>query len=399
VQIAFISYWSCPRSRLGVLSSGGMNVYTLNLARELGKLGHRVDIFTKTHQSHEKRINQLVHNVRLIHLDSGYGNDYIKSRQFGKNLLKFIKENSWEYDIFHAHYFFSGLSFLESASDKPMAMTFHTLGEMKKKYAGIDDSFRIKAEKNIAAKASALIASTELEKDELVRYYQTKPGKVHVVSPGVDHHLFRPLDKNKSREKLNLPKTKKIILFVGRIDPVKGINLLIDAVGNLTDKHPEFEKTVQVLLIGGDIKSRLFWQNPEVKKIVRNIAGRNLSCCIKFLGSKAHNRLPGYYSAADLVVLPSVYESFGLVVLEAMSGGAAIIASGSGGLKHLIEDGDTGIFFKSQDAQDLAKKIWELLHNPQKMESLGKNAYTESHKYCWDKQAEKIVKVYRQLIR
>ena len=380
MQIAFLSYWSCPRSPLGVLSSGGMNVYILNLAAELTKLGHRVDIFTKSHSPHKSHIINIRKNIRLIHLKG----------HIVTNLTGFIKKNSLRYDILHAHYYYSAEIGVEVSRQLklPLAVTFHTLGEMKKIYAGIIDKSRIETEQGIVGKADALIASTELEKDELIRYYQADPEKIHVVIPGVDHRLFRPKNKAFSRRKLSLPPNKKIILFVGRIDPVKGINLLIEAAGEIE---------AEVILIGGDIKSRRFWQNREVKRIKENIESKKLESRIKFLGSKAHRLLPWFYSAADLVVLPSVYESFGLVILEAMACAAPIIASRSGGLKYLIEDGKTGVFFESGNSADLAEKLKKLLLSEKQLVQMGTRAYWESQKYCWDKQAVKMVEVYRKL--
>ena len=390
MQIAFLSYWSCPRTPLGILSSGGMNVYILNLASELAKLGHRIDIFTREHSRQKNNIVNIGRYVRLIHLKATGDDNYQKSLEFGRNLIGFIKNNSLKYDIFHSHYYYSALSGIEVVKHvkAPLAVTFHTLGEMKKIYAGTIDKPRIEAERGIVGDADALIASTELEKDELIRYYQANPEKIHVVIPGVDHRLFRPKSMTLSRRKLNLPQNKKIILFVGRIDPVKGIRLLIEAVGGMQ---------VEVLLIGGDIKSRSFWQHPEVKRIKDNIESKKLEGRIKFLGSKAHRLLPWFYSAADLVVLPSVYESFGLVILEAMACAAPIIASRSGGLKYLIEDGKTGVFFESGNSADLAEKLKKLLLSEKQLVQMGTRAYWESQKYCWDKQAVKMVEVYRKL--
>ena len=380
MQIAFLSYWSCPRSPLGVLSSGGMNVYILNLAAELTKLGHRVDIFTKSHSPHKSHIINIRKNIRLIHLKG----------HIVTNLTGFIKKNSLRYDILHAHYYYSAEIGVEVSRQLklPLAVTFHTLGEMKKIYAGIIDKSRIETEQGIVGKADALIASTELEKDELIRYYQADPEKIHVVIPGVDHRLFRPKNKAFSRRKLNLPPNKKIILFVGRIDPVKGINLLIEAAGEIE---------AEVILIGGDIKSRRFWQNREVKRIKENIESKKLEDRIKFLGSKAQRLLPWFYSAADLVVLPSVYESFGFVILEAMACAAAVVVSRSGGLKYLIEDGKTGTFFESGNPADLADKLKKLMRSEKQTVQMGIRAYQESQKYCWDKQAAKMVEVYRRI--
>lgn len=401
MNIAFISYWSCPVTRLGVLRAGGMNVYLLNLSRELANLGQRIDIYTRTHQEKDIRIIPLNKSVRLIHLPQSYKDHYKAAEKFAVKIGDFIRKERLEYDILHAHYYYSGLTglILKRSLDLPLIQTFHTLGVMKKIYAGINDGARITAEKKITAGTDTIIASTLLEKETLEKHYAAVPSKIHVVSPGVDHHLFTPYDKKAARKTLGLPRDKKIILFVGRIDPVKGLSLLIEAIFRLTQKYSFFQDRYRVLLIGGDIESRAFWRHPEVRRIKKLIIEKKIDCCIKFLGSKPYKVLPKYYAAADVVVMPSVYESFGLVVIEAMACGAAILASRVGGIKYLINHGKNGWLFESGNSQDLSQKLWDLLENKKERQKLAGNAIISSKAYCWDKQAAKIARIYEGLIK
>lgn len=399
MRIAVISYWSCPLLRLGVLQAGGMNVYVLNLANQLGLLGNKIDIFTRSHRYSDESVLKVNNNVRVIHLTVDNEDHYQNVKEFSRRITKYIKSQGIEYHLIHAHYYYSGLVglIIKKELDLPMIQTFHTLAEMKKKYGGIIDKQRTDNELKIVKYADAIIASTQLEEKDLIEYYQANKNKIYVVHPGVNHHIFKPYNKTLARSKLHLPQKQKIILFVGRIDPIKGITTLIEAVDLLSKTYKTFQNKFRILLIGGDINSRIFWQHPEVIRIKNLIINKKLSCCVKFLGSQPHHLLPLYYSAADVTVLPSVYESFGLVVLEAMACRSTVIASEVGGLKSLIKDKINGLFFKSNDDADLGKILWSILHDSKLRYKLAKAAYRTSQKYCWDIQAEKIFKVYQNL--
>lgn len=400
MKIAFISYWSCPLTRLGVLTAGGMNVYVLNLANNLGFMGHQVDIFTRSHRENDEKILSTHKNVRIIHLNGLRDNLYEDILPFAEKICAFMQKFSSQYDILHAHYYYSGLIglILKGKLSVPLVATFHALGIMKELYGGKIDKRRINSEKKIAKYADGVVSSIELERKELITNYQADGKKIFTVPLGVNHHVFRKIDKTSARKKVDIPQKQKIILFVGRIDPIKGISLLIEAVYMLSLKFSNFENNFRVLLIGGDIQSRNFWRHPEVVKIQMLIEKLDLACCVKFIGSKPHSLLPYYYSGSDIVIMPSKHESFGLVVLEAMASGAAVIASKVGGLSYLIKDNETGRFFKSGDSSDLSKIIWELLNDDGQRNRLGKNAIMESKKYCWDIQAMNILEIYKKLI-
>ncbi|MBI3379741.1 glycosyltransferase [Candidatus Gottesmanbacteria bacterium] len=400
MNIAFISYWSCPLTRLGVLSSGGMNVYVLNLANNLGTLGHTVDIYTHSHHENDEKILQIHKNVRIIHFSVHTIDHYQGVESFANKMLDFMGKNSLQYDLLHSHYFYSSLvgQIIKKSLHIPLFTTFHALGITKELYGGISDKLRIQSEKNIVNFSDGIISSVELEKKELVDKYKADAQKIFVVAPGVNHHVFKKIDRKKARMKIGITSDEKIILFVGRIDPIKGISILINAVSKLSKKFTDFKDNFKVLLIGGDIESRTFWRNPEVIKIQTLIERLDLACCIKFIGNRPHNVLPYYYSASDIVIMPSRYESFGLVVLEAMASGTAVIASKVGGLSYLIKDKVSGRFFRSGDVENLGEVIWELLNDDKQRDNLGKKAIIESQKYCWDLQAEKIIGFYKKYL-
>ncbi len=394
MNIMMVSYWSCPLTRPGILKAGGMNIYILNLVYHLSRLGHKIDIYTRIHRGKDEESVEIHKNTRIIHLASSDINSY------KKRILKYIHNNNFKYDLIHAHYYYSGLigCSLKKELSIPLIVTFHTLGIMKKIYLHINDKERIDYEKNITKNADGIIVSTELELHDLVKYYHVSSKKIFVVSPGVNHRIFKRYDKNYSRRKLNLEEDKKIIIFIGRIDPVKRINLLIKAVARLSRIHPSFSNKFRVFLIGGDIGNKEFWKDKEVKKIKYLIAKSNLECCVKFIGSQPHNLLPFYYSAADVVVMPSIYESFGFVVLEALACGSTVLASRTGGMTFLIKDGENGRYFNNDDYDNLSDILWELLNDSKQRIKLGNNALKSVRNYCWEKQAQKIVDIYRNLL-
>lgn len=400
MRIAMISYWACPLTRLGVFRGGGMSVYILQFANFLGMSGITVDIYTRSHHDHDEKVLETHKNVRVIHIPSQNKDTYRDTKEYAQKLRYFITSHNIHYDLLHAHYYYSGIVglLLQKQLNIPLVQTFHTLGIMKQLYGGEIDRKRIETEKEIVQKVDGIIASTDLERDVLRQEYKGDKRKIFVVHPGVNHHIFRPYKKAFCRKKLGISQDKKIILFVGRIDPIKGIHLLIEAVASLSRAHPSFEKKFQVLLIGGDIRSSGFWRHPEVHKIKALIGKRQIDCCVKFMGSQPYDKLPFYYAASDIVVMPSVYESFGFVVLEALASGAAVLASKVGGLTYLIQDKINGRFFESNNKESLTHALWELLGDTKQRKKLSLGAFLSSQKYCWDKQAEELRKIYKKFL-
>lgn len=401
-----ISFHTCPLSTPGVWDAGGLNVYVLHLAKELGKLGWAVDIYTKDHSGTKKKIVNLKNNVRVIHLKVGERRNVKKDElinlvpEFSLKIKSFIKERSLSYQIIYAHYYLSGLcaEILSYDLAVPFILTFHTLGVLKKIYGSKPNTKRILLEEKVAEASARIIVSTELEKKSLQDYYGVPGSKIVVLPPGVDTNLFHQRSKDESRSRLNLPEEKRIILFVGRIDPIKGLTNLVASVHQLVRLHPDFEENFLVLLVGGQVHSRAFWQQPEVIRVKRMIERKGLSCCVKFLGAKPHRQLIYYYSAADVVVLPSAYESFGLVIMEAMACGRAVLASRVGGLKFLVENEKTGMLFANKNRRQLSQKLWLLLQDSELRKKLGAEAAKAVRQLSWSKQAGLISTLMTDLI-
>jgi D-inositol-3-phosphate glycosyltransferase len=393
-----ISYWTSPLASLGVWEAGGMNVYVLSLASALSEEGHTVDIVTRT-KKRVLSVTKLNNRLRVVHIPGKISRYYSDMIPFSNKINDYINEKKLKYDVIHSHYYYSGLIGLNIKMKLgiPLVHSFHTLGALKEKSVGVSDKKRIQSEKRIILNADKIISSTILEKNDLEHYYHANPEKISVEAPGVDHHLFHPINKQTARKKLNLDNEAPIVLFVGRIDPVKGIRILIESVVELVKLHDKRLENLKVFLIGGDVKQKKFWKQKVVTESMKIIKHNNLENCVQFIGSRSHHKLPLFYSACDTMVLPSVYESFGLVLIEAMSCGAAVIASRAGGPEQIIHDNKNGRLFESGNSSELAHILTELLLNENKRNKIGKEAIRTSQDYCWDKQSRKIISIYKSL--
>jgi D-inositol-3-phosphate glycosyltransferase len=369
LKIAMLSAHSCPVGDLGARDTGGMSVYIRELARELGKQGHQVDIFTRVHDPSDPRIETLVEGVRLIHLKAGKEakiqklDVYFTLPEFTFNLESFWQDNGLRYDIVFSHYWLSALvgKYLRRKWQIPYLAMYHTLGAVKNTL-GIGEeepALRIVSERETVQDCQRIIVATEKEKRDLLGYYGAVPEKVSVVPCGVNTELFQPIAKAVARKTLGLD-NKKVLLFVGRIDPLKGIEQLIKALSLLKNTG-----NLKLIVVGGDENSRT--ELEELKKLSLALGVRSL---VSFPGLVRQEQLPCYYSAADVCVVPSYYESFGLVALEALACGTPVVAADVGDLSNIIRPGETGYVTEDNSPEKLAASIHSLLSGaPQDMES------------------------------
>ncbi|OGO20139.1 MAG: hypothetical protein A2Z15_03020 [Chloroflexi bacterium RBG_16_50_11] len=356
LKIAIISAHSCPVGDLGTKDTGGMSVYIRELARELGKDGHTIDIYTRVHDPADPRMENLSEGVRLIHLKAGKKakiqkmDVYFSLPEFTFNLENFWRDNGLRYDIVFSHYWMSALvgKYLWQTRGIPYITMYHTLGTVKNAI-GIGEeepALRIVSEKDTVQDCQRIIVATEKEKQDMVRYYSAVPEKIGVVPCGVNMDLFKPTDKMFAREKLGL-KDEKLLLFVGRIDPLKGIDKLIRTVPLLKNYGK-----IKLVVVGGDENSRA-----ELAGLQKLAAGLNISDSADFRGLVKQEQLPYFYSVADVCVVPSYYESFGLVPLESLACGTPVVATDVGDLKNIIKQGETGNVVADNSPEGLAKGI------------------------------------------
>jgi D-inositol-3-phosphate glycosyltransferase len=362
-RIAMLAAHSCPVGDLGARDTGGMSVYIRELARELGKKGHSIDLYTRIHDPADPLVEDLAESVRLIHLKAGKEakiqkmDVYFSLPEFTFNLENYWKNNSLRYDIVFSHYWLSALvgKYLKQKWQIPYITMYHTLGAVKNAI-GIGEgepALRIVSESDTVRDCQRIIVATEKEKRDLVQYYGALPEKVGVVPCGVNMELFHPVDKAASRKKLGLT-DEKVLLFVGRIDPLKGIDRLLKAIPLLKNYDG-----LRLIVIGGDERSRA-----EVENLHRLSGELGIQDSVTFQGLIKQDQLPHFYSAADVCIVPSYYESFGLVPLESLACGTPVAATDVGDLKNIIRQGETGYVIADNDPANIAMSISSLLAKP-----------------------------------
>lgn len=401
-----LSYHTSPLAALGGKHSGGMNVYVRELAAQLAKRGHRVDIFTRGMKDEEQAI---VQGARLITLAAGPHREVENNElatfipEFAQRVLEFAQRAQLNYDLINAHYWMSGLvgEHLKAAWSVPLVVMFHTLGLVKNRIAMLgerESDERIRGERRVLAAAEMVVAATPAERADLQWLYELRSDRAAVISPGVDLDQFRPMNKAAARAALGLPVGEFQILFVGRIEALKGIDTLIRA-SQLLVTSGELSRPFRVQIIGGDVEESLEQLGSEMARLRKLVADLNMEQGVHFLGSRRQRELPAYYAAADVVVMPSYSESFGMVALEAMACGRPVIASRVGGLAYLVQDGVTGFHVREGSAEEMAARLAELLRETPRLERMGAVARGEAEKYSWEKTAIDLENLFRKLKR
>jgi D-inositol-3-phosphate glycosyltransferase len=409
-RVAMLSVHTCPLATLGGKETGGMNVYVRDLSRELGRRGIAVDCFTRSQNPSAPRVDdRLGPNGRVIHVPAGPEAPYDKNRivdhlpQFVRGVLEFARREGVRYDVMHSHYWLSGLAAreLRRAWGVPIVHMFHTLGQMKNSVASSPQEWeterRIEGEAEVMALADRLVAATPLERAQMVWLYGADAGKIAVVPCGVDLNLFYPLPRDEAKEALGLPLQRCVILFVGRIEPLKGIDTLLRAIALIAPEMPCWQDELSVIIIGGAPGAGVEQVNAELARLERLRAELGIEDLVTFLGAKDQDRLVYYYSAAEMVVMPSHYESFGMVALEAMACGTPVVASKVGGLAFNVQDGRTGFLVPDRDAGALAAKMRLLLKDRDLRQHLGTQAVRWAQRFGWPVVADEIVDLYEQV--
>ncbi|MQG19101.1 MAG: glycosyltransferase family 1 protein [SAR202 cluster bacterium] len=390
-RIAMLSFHSCPVGRLGDLDVGGMNVYVLMLSKYLGRLGFAIDIFTRNHDDCTySRIGNIDSNVRVIHIEIGQTNiskvdlyDYVD--QFTVNVNNFSCDNGLNYHLIHSHYWLSGCVG-EKLSDTWQInhlLNFHTTAQAKSQVNIIEENQQIRSlvEKNLFFSADAIITSTLQEEEDFKKYFKGESQNSYVIIPGVDLSIFHPVDKSFAKEQL-LINEDNVVLFVGRFDPIKGIDFLIESFSFI--KQLEHTK---LLIVGGDI-------NQGYTEYFSKIKDLGLEDKVRFEGSVNQDQLYLYYSASDVYVLASHYESFGFTILESMACKTPVISTRVGIANDLIKDGQTGFLINKRSPSELSKKIENLLEDVDLNEKMGLNSYDLVKGINWSKMALKFSDLY-----
>ena len=396
LRIAMLSIHSNPIGELGTNDTGGMSVYIRELARELGKRGHRIDVFTRLQNGRHQPVVDLFENVRLIHL--GIPNNGQLSRlalypylpDFFKSMENFRSREGIVYDLIHSHYWLSGRlgNWAQERWNQPHLAMLHTLGEVKNR-TGVgrpEPELRIAAEKQLVKNCHRILAPTDREKDNLIRYYGVCGEKIGVVPCGVNMDLFNPQDKQATRKQLGFDPDDSILLYVGRFEPLKGIEGLLEAIS-----HLKRYRRLRLVLVGGDGS-----EAPESRRLKRKVANLGIEDKVLFAGRVDQRDLPPYYSSADALVISSHYESFGLVGLEALACGRPVVSTPVGAMETLINQSQAGYVISDTLPRSLATGIQSIISNPNlpRADEIRKSVL----KYSWSNVATATLMEYEKAI-
>ncbi len=403
-----LSVHTSPLDQPGIGDAGGMNVYIMGLAAALARKGAQVEIFTRATASHLPDAVEVAPGIVVRHVTAGPFEGLDKNDLPGQ-LCAFTagvlrteaaRQAGW-YDVVHSHYWLSGQSGWLAADrwDVPLVHTMHTMAKVKNAALPQGDTpeplGRIIGEEQVVDAADALVASTGTEATELIEMYDADPGRVHVVAPGVDLDLFHPFPAGTTseqvaaeRERLGLPATGPIVLFAGRIQPLKGPDVLVDAAAQMRAGDGE----VPTFVFLGGPSGRM----TALRELQALAAQLGVSDRVQFRPPVAREELANWFRIADLVAVPSYNESFGLVAAEAQACGTPVVAAAVGGLQTVVEDGVGGVLVNGHDPQVWAQTLAGLLADPERMQQLRAGAQHAGAAFGWDATAEAMLEVYNR---
>ena len=401
LRVAMLSVHTCPLAALGGKETGGMNVYVRELSRELGRMGLAVDVFTRSQDPTIRRVVPLGEGARVIHLPAGPEAPMARERIHG-HLDEFVDGvEAWraasgmEYDLVHAHYWLSGVVglLLRERWGVPVLQMFHTLARAKngaaRRFADLEPSVRLDEEQRIVRHVDGLVAASVVERHTLVADYGAAAPHTTVIPCGVDTELFRPVARDAARARVDAG-DGPLILYVGRIAPVKGLETLLDAVARLRAAG----SAIRLLVVGGEADEPREGHEAEIRRRVDALGVRE---AVRFVGAQPQETLRDYYAAADVTVLPSYYESFGMVALEAMACGSPVIGSRVGGLATTVRDGVTGFLVPDGDVGALAERVEMLVGDADLRFRLGREGVQWAARHRWPCVAEAVCREYARL--
>lgn len=401
-RIAVISMHTSPTASLGQNANGGLNVYVRQVASAFSERGIATDIFTRKQSSEDPDVEVLAPRSRVIYLRAGKaGLDkyslYNEVPSFANRILDFAAHENIAYDLLYSHYWLSGevACLLRPQLAASWAHIAHTLGLVKNRSlaegARPEPRLRIQVEGEIAQQADLLIASTADEAYDLMDLYGADPERVVIVPPGVDLAMFQPMDRAVARREIGYG-SGRLLLFVGRLERLKGVEVAIRALALLRDRRHD---DVRLLILGEDSHEGDESEKDRLKAIASEVGVRDR---VDFIGSVAHHELPYFYAAADVCVMPSYSESFGLVALEAQSCGCPVVASGVSGLRSVVRDEVSGYLIDQHDAAAYAERIGRVLADRELAEQMGRRGRLLAQRFSWTRTADRLEVLFDGLV-
>jgi D-inositol-3-phosphate glycosyltransferase len=402
-RLAMISLHTSPLDQPGTGDAGGMNVYVVELARRLAARGIEVDIFTRATNSALEPLVPVVDGVSVRHIHAGPFEGLTKNELPGQ-LCVFAREvlraeaahPVGHYDAVHSHYWLSGQvgALARDRWGVPLVHTMHTMARVKNDALAEGDApepeGRIIGEDQVVEAADMLIANTDVEAKQLINLYDAHPGQVEVVHPGVDLSMFRPLDRAAVRRELGLPADALVLMFAGRIQPLKAPDVLLRAVAALLHRAPHLRSRIVVPIVGGPSGTGL--ERPTA--LATLAADLGIGDVVRFVPPVAQPELARWYAAATLVAVPSYNESFGLVAVEAQACGTPVLAAAVGGLTTVVRDRVSGLLLDDHDPETWAAALRRVVDNQALLDRLRIGAVEQAKEFSWDATAAGTLEVY-----
>jgi len=407
-RVAMVSVHTSPLDQPGTGDAGGMNVYVVETSRRLAAMGVEVDLITRATSSDLDPVVELVPGVTVRHVTAGPFEGLAKEDlpaqlcAFTAGLMRIeaARDPGW-YDLVHSHYWLSGqVAWLAAERwEVPLVHSMHTMAKVKNLTLADDDTpeplARAIGEAQVVAAADRLVASTDAEAGQLVDLYDADPSRVVTVPPGVDLDLFRPGSPTEARARLGLPADAVVLLFVGRIQPLKAPDVLLRAVAQLLARDPSLRRRLVVAVVGGPSGAGLARPGS-----LRALAGElGVADVVRFEPPVPHSGLPDWYRAADLTVVPSYSESFGLVAVESQASGTPVVAAAVGGLTTAVRHGSSGVLVDGHDPAAYADVLADLLRRPELRAELSAGAVRQAAGFGWSSTAAGLLDVYEAVLR
>ncbi|MCW2850945.1 MAG: mshA 1 [Nocardioides sp.] len=404
-RVAMVSLHTSPLDQPGTGDAGGMNVYVIELSKRLARQGIEVDIFTRATDSALPPLVEAHDGVTVRHIHAGPFEGLTKNELPGQ-LCVFAREvlraeaaqPLGHYDAVHSHYWLSGQvgALARDRWGVPLVHTMHTMAKVKNAALAQGDrpepAARVIGEEQVVEAADVLIANTRLEARQLVDLYDAEPDRVQVIHPGVDLSVFRPLDQTQVRASLGLAADAHVLLFAGRIQPLKGPDVLLRAVAVLLERHPGLRSRLVVPVVGGPSGSGL--DRPE--SLAALAAELGIDDVVRFVPPVSQAELARWYAAATVVAVPSYNESFGLVAAEAQAAGTPVVAAAVGGLTTVVRDDHSGFLVEGHDPGAWARMLVRPLTDPDLLVRLQAGALEQARQFSWEATAAQTLAVYER---
>ncbi|WP_089721719.1 glycosyltransferase [Candidatus Entotheonella palauensis] len=403
-RVAMLCVHSSPLATLGGQVTGGMNVYVRELSRQLSQHGIAVDVYTRRQDPDLPEVVEFDQHARVIHLNAGPPAPYPKHAVFGhmpefvSHVQSFIAREGLQYDCLHSHYWVSGWVALRlrQSLQVPVVHMSHTLGYPKNSAVQQawerEPPMRLQVEYEVLKHSDVLIAESQASKDHMVQDYGVDPARIEIIPCGVETSIFHPYDRQDARQRLGLP-GGPLLLFIGRLQPLKGIDTLLKCVHDVRQRHDD----LRVLIVGGGVDADDPHERQERERLYTLMQELRLDDYVRFIDAQPQEELAYYYAAADLLVMPSHYESFGMVVLEAMACGTPVVASHVGGLASTVLPGQTGFLAPVGDVQAFAQAVEQLIGAPELWQSMSEAAYLRAQAYTWPRIMKRTLQLYREV--